>query len=86
MTVKLHTTQKIKSIQFKYPDGAGGRLLAPGGEQEDSKRFVSRHAASRGEEDGRQEAPPLQIGGAAGPPKTIFSLFLTKTTRHPFFT
>ncbi len=55
MTVKLHTTQKIKSIQFKYPDGAGGRLLAPGGEQEDSKRFVSRHAASRGEEDGRQE-------------------------------
>ena len=29
--------------------------MAPGGEQEDSKRFVSRSAASRGEEDGRQE-------------------------------
>lgn len=55
----------------------GGGIETPSTLWKDQGRYIPVAAA---------QAPPLQIGGAAGPPKTIFSLFLTKTTRHPFFT
>lgn len=38
-----------------FIDKIGRVFIETRGEQDDSKRFVSRHAASRGEEDGRQE-------------------------------